>query len=307
MRWFVLPLVLALAFARADAQQLQTVRVAAAPLDTLGNVYYAQDLGYLKDAGLTVEFVSGQNAATGVAALAGGSADVAAGAIASMATAYTHGIGLKLIAPGGMSVEASRDNVLLVKGDSAIRTGADLNGKTVGIAGLKTLQQTAVMAWMDHHGGDSKTVKFVEIPFPQICQSVKDGRIDAGAVVEPFIASCSDVRSLGNVLDGISAHFIVVAYAASDAWLAANPQVAKKFAAALVKAAAWGNTHPKESADILAKYAKLDPATITTMARAVYATTLDPALVQPVIDSSVKYGGLDRAFPARELIWNAPK
>ena len=76
---------LLLAASGADAQQLQTVHVSAAPLDTIGNVYYAQELGYLKDAGITVEFIPGQIAAAGVAALAGGSADVAGGAVSSLA------------------------------------------------------------------------------------------------------------------------------------------------------------------------------------------------------------------------------
>lgn len=289
----------------ADAQQLQTVHVAAAPLDTIGNVYYAQDLGYLKDAGLTVEFVSGQNAAAGVAALAGGSADVAGGAVSSLAAAFENGIPLKIIAPGGMSTPASRDNVLIVKPDSPIRSGADLNGKTVGIAGLKTMQQVAVMSWADRHGGDSKTIKFVEVPFPQMCSAVTTGRVDAAAPVEPFVTTCgTTVRSLGNVLDGVGPRFIAVAYAASDSWLKANPQLASRFAAALVKAAVWGNAHPKESAEILARYSKLDPSVAQNMARAVYATTLDAALIQPVIDASAKYGALDHPFPAALLLWN---
>ena len=291
-----------------NAQQLQTVRVAAAPLDTLGNVYYAQDLGYFKDAGITIEFVGGQNAASAVAALAGGSVDVAAGAISSLATAYQHGVPLKLIAAGGMESTASRDNVVLVKSDSPFKSAADLNGKTIGIAGIKTMQQVAMASWVDHHGGDSKSLKFVEVPFPQICSAVQSGHIDAGLTVEPFITTCgSALRSLGNVLDGIAPRFIAVAYAASSAWLAANPDLAKKFVAALNKAGAWGNAHPKESADILVRYAKLDPAVANSMARATYATSLDPALLQPVIESSVKYGAMDQSVPAAQMIWTAPK
>jgi NitT/TauT family transport system substrate-binding protein len=289
----------------ADAQQLTTVHVSAAPLDTIGNVYYAQELGYLKDAGMTVEFIPGQNAAAGVAALAGGSADVAGGAVSSLAAAYEGGVPLKLIAPGGMNLDSSRDNVIIVKADSPFHTAADLNGKTIAIAGIKTMQQVAVMSWVDKHGGDSKTLKFVEVPFPQMCSSVDSGHVDAAAPVEPFITTCGKAaRSLGNVLDGVGPRFIAVAYAASDAWLKANPQLATRFAAALVKAAAWGNAHPKESADILIRYSKLDPGVAQNMARAVYATTLDAALIQPVIDASVKYGALAHTFPAAEFIWN---
>jgi ABC-type nitrate/sulfonate/bicarbonate transport system substrate-binding protein len=37
------------------AQAPVTVRVGAFPLDNNGPIYYAQDLGYFKDAGITVE------------------------------------------------------------------------------------------------------------------------------------------------------------------------------------------------------------------------------------------------------------
>ncbi len=307
MKRFIVSLFALLAgtMVQAGAQQLTVVRVAAAPLDTIGNVYYAQDLGYFKDVGITVEFTGGQNAASGVAALAGGSVDVAGGAISSLATAYQHGIPLKLIAAGGMESTASRDNVILVKSGAPYKSAADLNGKTVGIAGIKTMQQVAVMSWVDHHGGDSKSIKFVEVPFPQMCSAVESGRIDAGATVKPFITTCSSaVRSLGNVLDGIAPKFIAVAYAASNSWLAANPELARKFVSALNKASAWGNAHPKESAAILVRYSKLDPAVANSMARAALATSLDPALLQPGIDASVKYGAMDESVPAAQMIWN---
>ena len=195
--------------------------------------------------------------------------------------------------------------LLATESDSPYKSAADLNGKTVGIAGINTMQQVAVMSWVDHHGGDSKSIKFVEVPFPQMCSAVESGRIDAGATVEPFITTCSSaVRSLGNVLDGIAPKFIAIAYAASNSWLAANPELAKKFVSALNKANAWGNAHPKESAAILVRYSKLDPAVANSMARAVLATSLDPALLQPGIDASVKYGAMEQSVPAAHMIWN---
>ena len=50
-----------------------------------------------------------------------------------------------------------------------------------------------------------------------------------------------------------------------------------KFAGAIRKAAVWANAHPKESAVMLTKFTKLDPAVAATMGRAVYATSLEPA------------------------------
>jgi hypothetical protein len=69
----------------------------------------------------------------------------------------------------------------------------------------------------------------------------------------------------------------------------------------------WANGHPKESAILLAQFAKLDPKVAATMARTTYATSLDASALQPAIDVMVKYGMLARTMDASELIWRAAK
>ena len=59
---------------------------------------------------------------------------------------------------------------------------------------------------------------------------------------------------------------------ARDAWLAANTEVALKFAAAIKQAAIWANGHQKASAVLLTKFTNLDPAVADKMGRATYAT-----------------------------------
>ena len=83
-----------------------------------------------------------------------------------------------------------------------------------------------------------------------------------------------------------------------------NAETIRRFRVAIAKAAAWANAHPAESAAILVRYTKMTLETVRTMRRATYDTsgTLDPAMIQPVIDASAKYGTLSRPFPASELI-----
>ena len=286
------------------AQAPVTLRVAAPPIDGAGPVFYAQDLGYFRDAGITVEFASGlNNAAAALAALSGGSLDLSAAAVTSIAAAHDAGIGLKLIAPAQLSTEQSPTEVMAVRKESTVQNAADLNGKTIGIIGVKSMMQPAAMSWADRHGGDSKTLKFIEIPLPQMCPQLTAGRIDAAVMAEPFTSGCSGARVIGNADDGIAPRFISLGFVGTDDWLKAHADLAARFAAAIAKAAAWGNTHPHESAAILVKYAQLDPTVANSMGRAGYATQLTPALIQPVIDASAKYGAIPRAFPAAEIIW----
>ena len=68
------------------------------------------------------------------------------------------------------------------------------------------------------------------------------------------------------------------------------------------QAAIWGNAHHHESAAILAKYTKQTPEQIEGSPRVAYAPENDPALYQPVIDLSAKYGALKASFPAKDVI-----
>jgi hypothetical protein len=42
------------------------------------------------------------------------------------------------------------------------------------------------------------------------------------------------------------------------------------------------------------------------MARSRFGAALDTAMMQPVLDTALKYGVLDRSISASDLIWRAP-
>ena len=286
------------------AQSTVTLRVGAAPLDSNGPLYYAQDLGYFKDAGITIDFATGlNNAAAALAALSGGALELSAASLTSIAAGHDAGLRFKLVAASQMSDDGAPSELLMVRKDAPYKVAADLNGKTIGIIGIKSLMQVAAMSWAERHNGDATSLKFVETPVPLMCAQLEGGRVDAVIMVEPFATSCANARPLGNVEDGIAPRFLTTGFVGNSDWLSSHRDVAVRFAAAIAKAAAWGNAHPLESAAILVKYSHLDPAVAANMKRARYATELVPALVQPVIEASVRYGSIPRSFPAADIIW----
>jgi NitT/TauT family transport system substrate-binding protein len=292
----------------AGAQALTVVHVAGLPTDNSGNLYFAQDLGYFKNAGLDVQIETIASGAAAAAGLASGTIDIAQSVVPATAAAHLRGIDLKLFAPGVNTTPHSETDAVVVPKDSTVKTAADLNGKTFGILNVKSIQQVLAMAWMDKHGGDSKTLKFVEIPYPQMAAAISQHLVDAVIVTEPFLTGAkAGGRVIANPEDGIAPSFVAVAWGATGSWLQAHPDVAKRFTAAIRQASIWANAHPSESADILIKYSKMDPALMHSMARAVYATTIDPSLVQPELDAAAKYGALDHTFPASEILWAPPK
>jgi ABC-type nitrate/sulfonate/bicarbonate transport system substrate-binding protein len=83
--------------------------------------------------------------------------------------------------------------------------------------------------------------------------------------------------------------------------LAKNASPARAFAQVIGAASAYCNSHQSQTVELLASFTKMDPATIAGMSRTVFATSLDPALIQPLIDTAAKYKVIDQPFDARDF------
>jgi NitT/TauT family transport system substrate-binding protein len=280
------------------------LHIASIPLDAGAEAYYAYDMGYFRDAGIDATVDSIPSGAAILAAVAGGAVDVGFANLISIAVAYKHNVPVTLLAPGSLYTASIPTSVLMVPANSPAKTGRDLNGKTLAVNGLKTITQYAPELWIDKNGGDSTTVKFVEMTFPQIVEALGQNRIDAAIVADPFIAQAKPAaRILADAYDAIGSRYIIGCWFSTTQWAAAHPALAGRFAQAIARTAQWANTHKPASGAILAKYSKMDPAVAATMLRVDYAPRFVKSDMQPVIDLVARYGGLPATFPADELIY----
>jgi NitT/TauT family transport system substrate-binding protein len=289
---------------RAVLGQDIPLRLATAPIDVAAQPYYALKYGFFKQAGLTN--VTLETIGTGAAmavAVAGGAIDIAVNNIVGIAQAYQRSVPFTMIAAAGLYSSAAPTSVLMVKNDSPLRTAADLSGKTLGASGLRGVAQFAPMAWVDQHGGQSSTLKFVELTSPEMLAAIPAGRIDAGLIIEPYIAEAKKtMRVFANCFDAIAPQFIISAHFCNLPWAQAHADVVKRYAAAMQATAVWANAHHDLSADVLIDIAHLKPDVLKTMTRSIYGEKLDPSQVQPVIDTTAKYTG-SPSFPATKLIF----
>jgi NitT/TauT family transport system substrate-binding protein len=286
---------------------LTVLTVGTLSSDNSAAVYYAQELGIFKKYGIDAQISAYTSGPVTAAAVTGGAIDIGVANVASIAVARTRGVPLKFLFPASIAGPGTLTDQIAVAKDSSVTNAADLNGKTIGVNGLRDLQQLCAMAWADKHGGDSKTLHFIEVPIPQMGTALSLHRIDAALPVEPFVTAQKDlIRSLGTVLDGVGPRYMVIGYLASDSWLATHADLATRFVRAMREASIWGNTHHADSALMIERIMHVDPTVGATMNRATYGTDLDPALMQPVLDAALKYGILERPVPTSELIWRAP-
>jgi NitT/TauT family transport system substrate-binding protein len=292
----------------ARAATLTPVRIGVQPVESAGQTFYAKDLGWFEQAGLDVTITPLSNGGALVTAVIAGSLDVGLSAVGPVAQGAVKGLGVKIIAPAGMSLSTAPTDVTMVALDSPIKTAADLSGKTIAVNGLGNVLMYATQAWIDKNGGNSKSVKWLELPFPSMAAALSAHRVDAATLAEPYVSDAKPVaRALANPMDAIALTIPATTWFANGNWLAQQPALAAKVVDVLRRAAVWANGHPKEAGDILIRYTSIKPETLAVMTRSTFGVDIVPSQIQALIDTGVKYGAVDHAVKAADIIWKAPK
>ncbi len=296
----------ALAASRAAAfaqGTLTPLRVGAYPTDTFCEAYYAADKGFYKDAGFNVEITSLASGTALAAAALSGALDVAVTNGLAVASAYLRNVPLVFVASAGLYNPAATQ--LLVAESGPIRSAKDLDGKTISVSSVRGAEALGLLAWIDRNGGDASKVKLTEIAPSEMPAATLRGTIAAGVITEPNLSSAKAIgglRSIGAPFDSFGTRFLLGGWCANTSWVKSNPAIAKRFIDVTYATARWANAHHDESAVILAKYAKLSPDVLKTMARSPYGESLVPSMLQPIYDLGVKYKLLDGSVDANNVI-----
>jgi NitT/TauT family transport system substrate-binding protein len=295
------------AAAPALAQTSEAVRVNIGTPGQQGNagVYYAEDQGYFKRAGLNANIATlrqGSGACV-VAAVTGGTLDIGEADLISFAAAHQHGIRISLLAPSAVWVTSAPTAGLIVAKASPVRGARDLNGKTIGVPSLAGLNRITTNAWLEQNGADLASVKFVELPSSATPPAVARGTVDAGVVTEPTLSSSlTDCRVVAAPYDAVAKQFIETAWFGSDDWIAKNPQLALRFAVAMRDAQRWANANPALALAVFAKYSGATPDSLKNITHQRYGDVLDPSRMQPLMDVAFKYHVIPQPIAAKDLI-----
>lgn len=294
----------------ARAQERVSLRVGTAAVESYATPFFAKEEGFYDRAGLDVDISVLAGGGATLAALLGGSLDIALTNSGAMSNAHARNVPLYLFFPGGYYTSAQPTTALLVAKTSPLQKASDLNGKTVALSTLRDLVQISCMKWMDDNGGDSSSIKWIEMPTVLMGAALVAGRVDAAIVVEPEITSNrASTRILAKTYDSIAKTLMISGCVATKDWLDKNQETARRFVAVMRQTAAWANRNHDKFPAILTKYTKIDPQLIAEEKHSVYGTVLDPKVIQPIIDVSAQYKILPAAFNATELFYPplAPK
>jgi NitT/TauT family transport system substrate-binding protein len=208
------------------------------------------------------------------------------------------------VATGNFLLPGKSPTLMLVRKDSPIKTGRDMNGKTLGSSSLRDINAAASFAWIDKTGGDSSTVRVVEVPSSAGAAFLEQNRADAVTLNEPSASlalASGTVRVLAQPYDAMTGG-LAAGLVAMTPYIDANRDVMTRFAKAMHEASMWTNAHQAETIPMVAGYSGVDPEVIAKGARFTDADYVEPRYIQPLITLFAKYGLIDKTFPAQEII-----
>lgn len=297
----------ALTFAPAlvRSQTLTTVTVASAPNDDLLGTLWALETGTFRKAGLDVQLQKANTGSAVAAAVAGGAINIGKSSLVSLLIGRSKNFPFVLVASAGIYTAEGPTAGMVTANDSPIKTGKDCNGKIMGVGALNDLTALGTQAWVDSTGGDSTSLRYVELPASAIAEAVAAGRVAAGTMPNPQFGQSivsGKVRLLAYCVSAIARRFVQAAYFTSADYLTKNRETVATFRRTVEEAAVYANAHRDQMVPVLSKFTGVEPRAILAQPQQILGTALDIRLIQPLVDVMVKYKAVPSTFEARTML-----
>jgi NitT/TauT family transport system substrate-binding protein len=289
------------------SSELTPIKVGILPLSGLAPLWYGIDQGYFEDEGLEVTTEIGEGGAALTPAVLNNDYQFAIGEYISLMQARENNVGIQVVSnlTNGASEPDQGINALLVKSDSGIDSVDDLAGKTIAVNGLNGIDDVTVKALLDKNGVDPNSVKFVEVPFPDMNAAVEGGDVDVASQPEPFV-TLGEQDGLVNLLDpyyealpGLPLGLVF----GSEEWLADNPDLANAFHRALVRSIE-ASSDTEAMGEAIVANTDITPDLLEEMALDDWSAEVDRDKLEALGELATTYGVLDEAPNLDELVWS---
>jgi NitT/TauT family transport system substrate-binding protein len=240
----------------APGRALATVTVDTLPIANALPMDLGIKKGFFATQGIEITKRTLQSGNDIVLALANNNGDVGYLGWVPMMIASTSGIPLSAVAASEVEGTSEADNWqnILVKGDSAIRTPADLAGKTIAVNALKGVGEVVIKSALRKTGVSPTSIKLLAMPFPTMRAALRNGQVDAIWTPEPFLSQALNLDNARTVMAPgpvLGKFWPNGGYASLTSWQKSNPALAKKFRTAINQSLAYAQSHPSEIRDML--------------------------------------------------------
>ena len=288
------------------ARATDKISVAVIPIADCAPIYLGKAKGFFAAHGLDIELSTQGGGAAIIPGVLSGQVQIGFSNIPSLLIAQTKGLNFIGIAPGAASSgERGHDfSAIIAPGDSSINNAKDLQNKTIAVNNLNNIGDISVRASVRAAGGDPKTVKFIEVPFPDMPASIADHRIEAGWVVEPFltISLAGGAKVVDWNLVDVAPKMMIAAYFTSDKYSKENPDIVKRFKIAILESLAYADAHSDEVRQIIPTYTRITPEIAAKITLPKWPTEMNRQSTQVMAELALQDGLITKKADVAALL-----
>jgi NitT/TauT family transport system substrate-binding protein len=285
-----------------------TLKVGVIPIVDVAPIYLGREKGFFRAEKLTIEPQLAEGGAAIVPSVVSGDYQVGFSNATSLIVAASRRLPVQMIASGSKAgaTPTAKDayDAVLVKRGSAIRSVRDLAGKTIAVNTLQNVGPVTINNALERAGVDPGTVKYVEIPFPDMSAALGTGRVDATWVVEPFVSQgrSQGARAILFPFEETAPNFTVATYFATKPYAAKNAAVVDRFVRAMNRSLEYAESHPDDVRRIIRTYTKIPAAVARAMVLPHWSADMGRPTIERTAALAERYGFAKERPSLDELI-----
>jgi len=275
-----------------------TLNVGVIPIADVAPLYLGIKKGFFKEQNLTINPKLAEGGAAITPAVLSGDFQIGFSNNISLLIASSKGLPVQVISQGvlaGTDKKGAWADLLVLK-NSSIKTGKDLEGKTIAVNTLKNICEVTIKASLEKQGVDVNTLKFIEVPFPDMNAALDAKRVDGACVVEPFVSQgkAGKARGIDPFYVNTAPDLSVATYFTSRQYAEKNKDVVDRFVAAINKSLDYAQAHPDETRAVLTTYTPIPKEAAQKIKLPVWRSELNQDTIKLLSTLSKKYGLIEK-------------
>jgi NitT/TauT family transport system substrate-binding protein len=283
-----------------------TLNVGVIPIADVAPLYLGIDKGFFEEQQLTIKPQLAEGGAAITPAVLSGDFQIGFSNTISLLIAASEDLPVQIISQGvlGGKTEKEAWADLLVLKDGPIKDPKDIEGKTIAVNTLKNICEVTIKASLEKDGVAVDTLKFAEVPFPDMNAALEAGRVDGACVVEPFVSqgTAAAARGIDPFYVRTAPDLTVATYFTSTQYAEENADVVDRFVSAMNKSLTYAQSHPDEVRDVLLDYTEIPPEAVDAIQLPIWRPDLNEPTIELLSELSVKYGLIEEQPDLDELI-----
>ncbi len=282
---------------------LTKVTLSLPPASPSGAYQLGKNKGFFEEEGIDVELVVNQGGAAVIPGVVAGNPQFAASNVMSLLTATDNRIPLTAISPGSADhapPDPGMYGVVSPKGSDLQETG-DLEDVTIAVNTLKGLGEFTVREAISNAGGDPDSVKFVEVPFPDMPAALKNDQVDAVWVPEPFLTQLTTDGTgqlVGYTTQESYPGLAVLIFTRAET----DQDLIDRMTRAIIKSHEYAQEHTEETQDAAAEFTGLPLEAVKAAGMENFPTEIDTDAVNEIAARMEELGWIEDGDAAAEVL-----